>query len=61
MKLQGKIHSVGLLEIPDYTYSIVTVGGFRQKKTNVLPNDQENDVIIDVIFLYAEDLYKSKY
>lgn len=61
MKLQGKIHSVGLLEIPDYTYSIVIVGGFRQKKTNVLPNDQENDVIIDVIFLYAEDLYKSKY
>lgn len=61
MKLQGKIHSVGLLEIPDYTYSIVIVGGFRQKKTNALPNDQENDVIIDVIFLYAEDLYKSKY
>ena len=61
MKLQGKINCVGLPEISDYTYSILIVGGFRQTKTNALFNDQENDVIIDKIFLYAEDLHNSKY
>ena len=47
--------------IPDHPYRILIIGGSGSGKTNILLNliNQQED--IDKIYLYAEDLSKSKY
>ena len=47
--------------IPDKPYRILIVGGSGSDKTNVLLNLIENQPDIDEIYLYAKDLYQSKY
>ena len=47
--------------IPDHPYRILTIGGSRSGKTNVLLNLIENQPDIDKIYLYAKDPYERKY
>ena len=47
--------------IPDHPYRILIIGGSGSGKTNVLLNLIENQPEIDKIYLYAKDLYESKY
>ena len=47
--------------IPDHPYRILIVGGSGSGKTNVLLNLIENQPDIDKIYLYAKDLYETKY
>ena len=46
---------------PDKPYRILIIGGSRFGKTNVLSNLIENQPDIDKIYLYAKDLYETKY
>ena len=48
--------------IPDHSYRIIIIGGSGSGKTNVLFNlikNQRPD--FDKIYLYAKDIFKSKY
>ena len=47
--------------IPDHPYRILIIGGSGSGKTNLLWNLIENQPHIDKIYLYAKDLYESKY
>ena len=47
--------------IPDYPYRILIIRGSGSGKTNLLINLIENQPDIDKIYLYAKDLYESKY
>ena len=47
--------------IPDHPYRILIIGGSGSGKTNLLLNLIENQPDIDKIYLYAKDLYESKY
>ena len=47
--------------ISDYPYMILTTGGSRSGKTNLLLNLKENQPDIDKINLYAKDPYQSRY
>ena len=49
--------------IPDYPYRILIIGGSGSGKTNALLNsikEQNNDNLIDKIYLYAKDLNEPK-
>ena len=47
--------------IPDYPYRILIIGGSGSRKTNTLLNLINNQADIDKIYLYAKDLYETKY
>ena len=47
--------------IPDYPYKILIIGGSGSGKGNVLLNSINNQPDIDKIYLYAKDLYETKY
>ena len=47
--------------IPDHPYKILITGASGSGKTNLLLNLIENQLDIDNIYLYAKDLYESKY
>ena len=47
--------------IPDYPYKILIIGGSGSGKGNVLLNSINNQRDIDKIYLYAKDLYETKY
>ena len=46
---------------PDHSYRILIVGGSGSGKTNALLNLVNNHPDIDKIYLYAKDLYETKY
>ena len=45
----------------DHPYRILIIGGSGSGKTNLLLNLIENQPDIDKMYLYAKDLYESKY
>ena len=47
--------------IPDHPYRILIIGGSGSGKTNALLNLINNQPDIDKIYLYAKDLYETKY
>ena len=47
--------------IPDHPYRTLIIGGSGSGKTNLLLSLIENQPDIDKIYLYAKDLYESKY
>ena len=50
--------------IPDHPYRMLIIGGSGSGKTNTLLNlikEQDNDNLIDKIYLYAEDSNEPKY
>ena len=50
--------------ISDHPYAPLIIGGSGSRKTNILLNlikEQDNDSLIDKIYLYAEVLKGSKY
>ena len=50
--------------IPDHPYRMLIIGGSGSGKTNALLNlvkEQDNDILIDKIYLYAKDLNEPKY
>ena len=50
--------------VPDHSYRMLIIGGSGSGKTNVLlnlKNEQDNDNLIDNIYLYAKDLNEPKY
>ena len=54
-------HNRNLPYIPDHPYRILIIGGSGSGKTNLLLNLIENQPDIGKIYLYAKDLFKSKY
>ena len=49
---------------PDHPYKMLIIGGSGSRKTNALFNwikEQDNDELIDKIYLYARDLNEPKY
>ena len=55
------IHNKYWPYIPDHPYRMLIIGGSGSGKTNLLLNLIENQPDIDEIYLYAKDLYESKY
>ena len=49
------------IQLTDYPYRILIIGGSRSGKTNVLLNLIENKLDIDKIYLYTKDPYEAKY
>ena len=47
--------------VPDHPYRILILGGSGSGKANTLLNLIDNQSDIDKIYLYAKDLYESKY
>ena len=47
--------------IPDHPYKILIIGGSESGKSNLLLDIIKNQPDIDKIYLYAKDLYDSKY
>ena len=50
--------------IPVHPYRMLITGGSGWRKTNAMLNlvkEQDNDNLIDKIYLYAKDLFKPKY
>ena len=50
--------------IPDHRYRMLIIGGSGSGKTNALLNlvkEQDNDILIDKIYLYAKDSNEPKY
>ena len=50
--------------IPDHRYGMLIIEGSGSGKTNALLNlvkEQDNDILIDKIYLYAKDLNEPKY
>ena len=47
--------------IPDHPYRILIIGGSGSGKTNTLLDLINNQPDIDKIYLYAKDLYETKY
>ena len=47
--------------IPDHSYRAVIVGSSGSGKTNALLNPINNQPDIDKTYLYAKDLYETKY
>ena len=54
-------HNKNCPYIPDHPYRTLIIGGSESGKTNLLLNLIENQSDIDKIYLYAKDLYESKY
>ena len=60
----NKEHNKKWPYIPDHPYRILIIGGSGSGKTNTLLNlikEQDNDDLIDKIYLYAKDLSEPKY
>ena len=55
------IHNKNWPYIPDHPYRIIITGGSGSGKTNALLNLINNQPNINKIYLYAKDLYESKY
>ena len=49
------------MQIPDYSYRILIIGGYGSGKTNSLFNLINHQPDIDKIYLYAKDPYEIKY
>ena len=50
--------------IPDHPYRMLIIGGSGSEKTNALLNlikEEDNDELIDEIYLYVKDLNEPKY
>ena len=59
-----KDHNKKWQYIPDHPYRMLIIGGSGSGKTNALLNlikEQDNDSLIDKIYLYAEDSNEPKY
>ena len=56
-----KKHNLNWLQIADYSYRILIIGGYIPGKTNSLFNLMKQQPDIDKIYLYAKDQYKAKY
>ena len=54
-------HNLKWQYIPDHPYRILIIEGSGSGKTNALLNLIKNQPNIDTIYLYAKDLYGSKY
>ena len=54
-------HNPNWSYIRDHPYRILIIGASGSKKTNTLLNLIKNQPDIDKIYLYAKDLYESKY
>ena len=57
-------HNRNFPYIPDHPYKMLIIGGSGSRKTNALFNwikEQDNDELIDKIYLYARDLNEPKY
>ena len=57
-------HNSKWLYIPDHPYRLLIIGGSGSRKTNVSLNlirEQDSDVLIDKIYLYAKDLNEPKH
>ena len=54
-------HNLKWSYVPDHPYRILIIGGSGSGKTNSLLNLISNQTDIDKIFLYAKDLYETKY
>ena len=46
-------------EIPDHSYSILTVGGSGSGKTNAILNLINHELDIDKIYLYEKDMHRT--
>ena len=60
----NKEHNEKRPYIPDHPYRMQLIGGSGSGKTNALLNlikEQDNNSLIDKIYLYAEDLNELKY
>ena len=60
----NKEHNLKWPYIPDHSYRMLIIGGSGSRKTNVLLNlikEQDSDILIDKIYLYAKDLNEPKY
>ena len=55
------VHNKNWPYTPDHPYRIFIIGGSGSGKTNALLNLINNQPDIDKIYLYAKDLYKTKY
>ena len=57
-------HNSKWLYNPDHPYRLLIIGGSGSRKTNALLNlirEQDSDVLIDKIYLYAKDLNEPKH
>ena len=55
----NKEHNKKWPYIPDHLYKVLIIGGFGSRKTNALLSlikEQDNDNLINKIYLYAKDL-----
>ena len=59
----NKEHNEKWPYIPDHPYRILIIGGSGSGKTNALLNliNEQDDIIIDKIYLYARYLNERKY
>ena len=60
----NKKHNEKWPNIPDHPYKMLIIGGSGSGKTNALLNlvkEQDNDILIDKIYLYAKDSNEPKY
>ena len=60
----NKEHNEKWPSIPDHPYRILIIGGSGSSKTNTFLNlikEQDNDDLIDKMYLYANDLSEPKY
>ena len=59
----NKKHNEKWSYIPDHPYRILIIGGSGSGKTNALLNliNEQDDIIIDKIYLYARYLNERKY
>ena len=56
-----KEHNPNWLQIPDFPYRILIIGGSGSGKTNSLFNSINQRPDIGKIYLYAKDLHEAKY
>ena len=56
-----KEHNLNWQQIPDHPYRILIIGCSGSGKTNALLNLISQQLGIDKNYLYAKDLYESKY
>ena len=54
-------HNINWPYIPEYPYRILSIGGWRSGKTNVLLKLIEKQPDIDQIYLYSKYPYEAKY
>ena len=57
-------HNLKWPYIPDHPYRMLIIGGSGSEKTNALLNlikEEDNDELIDEIYLYVKDLNEPKY